>query len=1037
MVANDGVLLRQLEANGVLLFDLTGLTTGLVAYVRVRAINTEGPSPWTTAASPAFMMPQRHPDAVASATLTSETVSATPITSIRVDWTAPEFVGGSALTHYLVEWWRTIPDPEVQEVTLSNSNGRLDTAGTFVLKFLGEQTAPLEADVSAYDLRRALMQLNSTGTPVINHLEVSRTDLVLNTGYKWSITFSLVGDSPTEYGDVPSLVAEPVTGGPGSGALESVSSCTDDCIVLRVVNPLERGARIDGTPEVQTVTVRSDGMDTAGFFRLSFEGSGATPYLAHDISGADLADALENLPTTNQVEVNRVAATGGFEWHVTFTTLVGDRSALVMDSDKVTGTGVVAMVEDGDNAIDANSFVLCEACVVGETPFEYAFVELPVSQTSYTITGRVPGLVYSARVTAFNGKGGGVATLTTPPRLTVPQQRPGAPTGVTTSVSFGQSSQLLVDYTAPTSDGGDDILMYRIEYSTTSGFLGVVNQKDIYCPASHLPEIWEVTTTPTNPGDTISDGKFSIILTQGGVDYPTLPIHWDAPPMTHDESVDVGVYCTPDAAFCVNDDSPGAMQSFLEDLPPISSVTVSRTPLGLGAFIWSITFQDDGTDFDLRLNDDADTFDFNGTVRFDRMQDGQLSSTLNCESQQTIDGLTQGVPVFVRVAAQNSEGFGDATVADSGAATTPQRVPSRPTSVSLTVTGATTLRTCFSPPEDTGGATVTQYKIETDTSAAFALETTRVEYLNHLADGGPYCFTIQHLTTGVDYYVRVSAGNAQGFGEAQSTTNPFEHPRTVPQGPTNVRLVTTSDTKLTVAWDPPTDNGGDDVVTYLVEWDIEPFFESLSLLPHKGSIVVSAAQNESVTISELLGGQSYFFRVSCTNTAGTGLPINSSPSSAAPDLQRPGLPSAIQLSNTTASVGDIVVSWSAPVVPFHGEFCSGGGTTVPFDSFNVCPDGMGIGQQADGGSPITSYEVQWSVDATFDTSVFKQSRIVSAAELASGAEFFTSTLEGLSVHSTIYVRVFAINGPRGIGLGCGNEGALCDGDVLAIMPQSA
>lgn len=346
------------------------------------------------------------------------------------------------------------------------------------------------------------------------------------------------------------------------------------------------------------------------------------------------------------------------------------------------------------------------------------------------------------------------------------------------------------------------------------------------------------------------------------------------------------------------------------------------------------------------------------------------------------------------------------------------------------------MRVCFEPPTDTGGSPVTEYQIETDTSSAFDAATTRVEYLKFLAGGSPFCFTINHLTTGTEYFVRVAAGNAQGFGEPQSPTPVSEHPRQAPKGPTSVVAGVTSDTKITVGWEPPVDDGGDPIITYRVQWDTDPEFLSLDFLPHKGETVVLASQNRSITISDLTPNQRYYFRVAAANLEGYGLTSSPVPAYLAPSRQVPGLPTFLQVTNTTGAVGQVLILMSAPVVPHHGIFCSGGADDAPFADPNPCPVGMGVGRQADGGSRVTKYEIEYSEDPNFDTGRAKVWREIDVSETDDGPFTFLLDLGASSVDSMYYFRVAAINA-QSIGQYCNRGGLLCDGNVLAIQPQRA
>jgi len=245
--------------------------------------------------------------------------------------------------------------------------------------------------------------------------------------------------------------------------------------------------------------------------------------------------------------------------------------------------------------------------------------------------------------------------------------------------------------------------------------------------------------------------------------------------------------------------------------------------------------------------------------------------------------------------------------------------------------------------------------------------------LKYLPDGGPYSQTLSGLVPGQRYWVLIYALNARGYGEGQGPTPLYEFPRSLPRSPTNVRAEITSATMITVAFDLPLDNGGDNVTDFVIEWDIDPYFESLALPPFRGSATVAAAASRFFTITDLSPDQVMYVRVSAKNRVGQGLPTNPRPEGIQTMLRRPGRPNSIVLASNASNPsvqcgGEILVSLQAPIVPDHGLFCSGGGLAAP-SAPGSCPSlGMGYGAQADGGSAIEEYIVQWSAQPDFSAS---------------------------------------------------------------------
>ena len=100
------------------------------------------------------------------------------------------------------------------------------------------------------------------------------------------------------------------------------------------------------------------------------------------------------------------------------------------------------------------------------------------------------------------------------------------------------------------------------------------------------------------------------------------------------------------------------------------------------------------------------------------------------------------------------------------------------------------------------------------------------------------------FTQGTFYYVQVSAKNSHGWGNSTPTEPTSLNPHEAPQGPTNVTLAATSDTTITVTFNPPANDGGDKVTSYRVEWDTEESFNGL----HNVYVDLDATQYASWTI---------------------------------------------------------------------------------------------------------------------------------------------------------------------------------------------
>ena len=173
-----------------------------------------------------------------------------------------------------------------------------------------------------------------------------------------------------------------------------------------------------------------------------------------------------------------------------------------------------------------------------------------------------------------------------------------------------------------------------------------------------------------------------------------------------------------------------------------------------------------------------------------------------------------------------------------------------------------------------------------------------------------------------------------------------------PYPPASATLVSTSDTMITIGWEPPVDTGGDPISHYLVQWDISSTFNSNAGNPDKGEFMVDGT-NRAATIQYLATYKSYFVRVSAMNAAGFGQPRIPEPSSASPALHVPGLPVNLRSEQGTHR-GYLNIAWDAPRSPWHNVPCFGTKANP-----GECPTPLGGTEgAANGGASIGSYKVE-------------------------------------------------------------------------------
>ena len=395
--------LHSLDVSGRYVYDIVGLNSGQVYYVRVSAYNgvvgtsVEGDNGDGTGygaprlSTPTFSIPQQTPSGPTSVRISTITKQATPIRHVDVQWMSPTSNGGAEITSYKVEWWTKLVEHEVQTIHVSNSVPA-DHNGTFLIKVGGRASQAIPWDCSAEDLRWYLMNIEDHGTFLLGDVKVTRaTTGAPSYGYKWSVTFM---DATKNPGNVQMLVAD------GSNLISQSNN-----IVVTVAED-RRGVRSDGVFEVQRIS--SSLSCDAGFFRLALAGSSWSPYLAHNATGQEVANAIETLSTSGTISVERKDATAAlgsgssylYDWYVTFSSNIGDMPRLQLEVGEMpSGTWIPSsdcsmIVRGGDNEIDAVGVRTCAGCMTGETPWQYHVVSLSNQIRTYQIQQLVTGTEY-------------------------------------------------------------------------------------------------------------------------------------------------------------------------------------------------------------------------------------------------------------------------------------------------------------------------------------------------------------------------------------------------------------------------------------------------------------------------------------------------------------------------------------------------------------------------------------------------------------------------------------------------------------------
>ena len=157
--------------------------------------------------------------------------------------------------------------------------------------------------------------------------------------------------------------------------------------------------------------------------------------------------------------------------------------------------------------------------------------------------------------------------------------------------------------------------------------------------------------------------------------------------------------------------------------------------------------------------------------------------------------------------------------------------------------------------------------------------------------------TIAPLTNGTAYTFTTTATNSAGTSTSSSSASNSVTPAGVPSTPTGVTGSGTGGS-ATINWSVPTSDGGSALTDYVIEYSV---LDSGTWT----TFADGTSTATSTTITGLIAGSSYQFRVTAKNIIGSSIASFSSPTVAT-------LPSAPTIATTTAASEQVTVTWNAP-----------------------------------------------------------------------------------------------------------------------------
>ena len=162
-----------------------------------------------------------------------------------------------------------------------------------------------------------------------------------------------------------------------------------------------------------------------------------------------------------------------------------------------------------------------------------------------------------------------------------------------------------------------------------------------------------------------------------------------------------------------------------------------------------------------------------------------------------------------------------------------------------------------------GGGTVTGYRVEHSTGNGDPRTWQRVASV-----GNTLTYSHTGLLSGTTHHYRVAAvsGSSAGPFSAEASATTTGTPTTVPEMPTDLRLTNAERDRVSIAWAPPTDDGGTRVTGYEYRYDGPCATDPASICP--GDIKSTNATSATVTGLKMAG--EYYFTVRAVNAVGAG-----------------------------------------------------------------------------------------------------------------------------------------------------------------------
>jgi hypothetical protein len=321
-----------------------------------------------------------------------------------------------------------------------------------------------------------------------------------------------------------------------------------------------------------------------------------------------------------------------------------------------------------------------------------------------------------------------------------------------------------------------------------------------------------------------------------------------------------------------------------------SNTTPVAVPAGApdAPTIADLTPTADGASFALTGdNGGAEITSYNVTI------DG-VAPVNSATSPVTVTGLRPGTRYTGNVTATNSVGTSTSTAFSFETAKT---IPSGALDVNATLVGDNGSKVTWTAPESDGGAAIQNYTVSFVDEQGAVVDSKTV-------DASVLSTSFTGLAKNINYTINVVANNSVGASMASAAV--LYVPSTLPSPAQNVTAELTDEQQITVNWAAPTDNGGNPVTGYVVN-----FYANGSNTPAFSKTV--GANELTAVLTEADGvnaATNYTVKVAAVTSFGTSKVSSSSNEVAVP--KTPTKPAEVTAVKVTPDVNSVKVSFAEP-----------------------------------------------------------------------------------------------------------------------------